>query len=278
MGAAIAYNTLFALVPLAIAFVSIVTLFDLSQEAVDELTRFIQGVLPADVAAFIVDIIDQSVVLVKDDQGLLLAVSVGVALWSGSRATYAVQKALRLIQGGEDDRGYLHTRSISIVVTIGAMFGVLAGYSLLVFGEAIWLRFAESMGLSSGGVLQLGVSVASLSLGYLLLWTLYRFGPPEPVPVPLVTSAIVTAIVVIGSRIIFSLAPSRLDALAVFGVLGVILVWVYFIGVVLVAAPIAVGAGLGAWSARDAMYPQDDERGPQQDEDHRSQERDSAPP
>jgi len=279
MGAAIAYNTLFALVPLAVAFVSIVTLFDISVEAIDELTNFLVATLPADVATFMVDIIEQSVTMVKGDQGPVLAISVGVALWSGSRAVYAVQKALRLIQGGEDDRGYVHTRLIGVLVTVGSMFGVLAGYALLMFGEAVWVRFAESIGLSSGGLVQLVVSIVSLTLAYLLLWAVYRFGPPDPVPVPLITTAIVVVIIMAGSRVIFGFAPTRqLDALAVFGVLGIILAWVYFIGIVLVAVPVALGAGLGAWSARDAMYPRDDERGRQQDEDQGSQERDSTPP
>ncbi len=278
MGAAIAYNTLFALVPLALAFVSIVTLFDISRQAIEELRVFIQSTLPQDVASFLGDIIDQSLTLVSDDQGLVLAISVAVALWSGSRAVYAVQKALRLIQGGEDDRGYFHTRMIGILVTVAAMFGVLAGYALLLFGEAAWVRFAELMGLSSGGLVQLGVSIASLLLGYVLLWAIYRFGPPDPVPIPLITAAIVEVIIVIGTRVIFDLAPTKqLDAVAVFGVLGIILVWVYFMGVVLVAAPIAIGAGVGAWSARDDIYPDDDEREPQHNTDPGSQERGSAP-
>lgn len=279
MGAAIAYNTLFALVPLAVAFVSILTLFDISNEVIEEFTAFLEATLPPEVAAFIGDVIAQSVTLVAGDQGVVLAISIGVALWSGSRAVYAAQKALRLNQGIEDDRGYVHTRLIGILVTVGAMFGALAGYALMVFGEVIWLRFAESIGLNSGVLVQLIVSAASLALGYVLLWAIYRFGPPDPVPIPLVTAAIVEVIIVIGSRVIFALAPTRqLDALAVFGVLGIILVWVYFIGIVLVATPIAIGAGIGAWSARNPRYPQDDERGRIQDEDQGSQERDSSPP
>ena len=278
MGAAIAYNTLFALVPLVVAFVSIVTLFDISREAVDELKSFIESALPGDVASFIGDLIDQSMALVSDDRGLVLAISVAVALWSGSRAVYAVQKALRLIQGGEDDRGYFHTRFIGVLVTVGAIFGVLAGYALLLFGEAAWIRFAESMGLTSGGLVQLAVSIAALLLGYVLLWAVYRFGPPKPVPVPLVTAAVVEVIIVIGSRVIFDLAPTRqVDALAVFGVLGIILLWVYFMGIVLIAAPIAIGAGIDAWSDRDAIYPGDDERASQYESDPGPQERGSAP-
>ena len=279
MGAAIAYNTLFALVPLALAFVSIVTLFDISREAIDELRELIESTLPQDIGSFLADLIDQSMTLVSDDQGLVLVISIAIALWSGSRAVYAIQKALRLIQGSEDDRGYFHTRSIGILVTVGALFGVLAGYALLLFGEATWIRFAESMGLSSGRLVELAVSIASLLLGYVLLSAIYRFGPPEPVPIPLITAAIVEVIVVVGSRVIFDLAPTKqLDAVAMFGVLGIILLWVYFMGVVLVAAPIAIGAGIGAWTGRDEMYPSEDERGSQHDEDQGSQERAGAPP
>ncbi len=278
MGAAIAYNALFAMVPLALAFVSIVTLFDVSQDAIDEFIGLLELKLPADVASFAVDVIRQSLVMVSDDQGWILVVSIGVALWSGSRAVYAVQKALRLVQGGEDDRGYLHTRSIGILVTVGAIFGVLAGYALMVFGEVVWMRVANSIGWTSGRLVEFFVSVLILVLGYAVLWVVYRFGPPEPVPVPLITAGLVEVAIIVGSRVIFNFIPfSQNDALAMFGVLGIILAWAYILGVLLVGIPIAIGAGIGAWSGRDEMYPFVDEPSPQRDEDPGSQERGRTP-
>lgn len=278
MGAAIAYNALFAMVPLAIAFVSIVTLFDFTRDAIDEFILFLESTLPAEVATFVVDVINQSVVMVKDDQGWILVVSIGVAFWSGSRAVYAVQKALRLIEGVEDERGYIRTRLVGIVVTVGAILGVFAGYALLVFGEAVWLRVAESLSWASAGFIQFLVMILALALGYAVLWAVYQYGPPHPVPIPMVTAAVVEAVIVIGSRLIFALFPfQQKDALAVFGVLGIVLAWAYFLGIVLVAVPIAIGAGIGAFSGRDDGYPHDDERGPHQDADPGSQGRGSAP-
>ncbi len=279
MGAAIAYNTLFALVPLAVAFVAIVSLFEFTQAAIEEFVRVIESAFPADVAAFLVQILDQSIVMVRDDQGVVLGVSIAIALWSGSRAVYAVQKSLRLIQGGEDDRGYVRARVVGILVTVGALAGVLVGYAFLVFGEVFFDVAARRIGIVRGGQVQFLLSLLSLLLVYVFLWAIYRYGPPRPVAFPEVTAGIVEAIVVPGSVLIFRLMSLQTaDALAVFGALGVILAWAYFIGIVLVVVPIGVGAAVVAWSEQSDRYAQGDEQETHEDEDRGSQDGDLVPP
>ena len=78
MGAAIAYNSLFALVPLAAAFVAIVNLFDLSATAFQRFIDFLYATFPADVAEFLESLLSTSDSSYVGDQ-LVIAVEIGRA-------------------------------------------------------------------------------------------------------------------------------------------------------------------------------------------------------
>jgi len=277
MGAAIAYNSLFALVPLAIAFVSIVSVFDTSGKAIGRVVDLIESTLPPEFAAFLVGILEQSLGFVRDDQGLILGVSIAVALWSGSRAVYAVQKALRLVEGGDEDRGYLQTRVTGIIVTIAGGAAVLVGYAALLLGENAWGEISRFLGFSRTGQVQVLVAILALIWVFGLLWVVYRFGPPRPIPHVAVTTALVELVLVAGSRLAFMLLPGQAgDTLAVFGSIGIALVLLYFVGIVIIAGPIFVTSFWDAWSQSAWQYPGADDRGPSQDQG--SQERDSTSP
>ena len=237
MGAAIAYNSLFALVPLAIAFVSILSFLDSSGDALTEIVQYIEQVFPPDIAQFLIDILAQSTQWVDGDQTIVLIVSLLIALWSGSRAVYAVQKALRTVQGIEDDRGYFVSRTLGIAVTVAAGLAVLVGYALVLLGTRLWDAVEERFGDGTVDAAQLTVVAVAILWGWLLLWAIYRWGPPKPMPFPAITSASVAALLVLGSVIAFQLIPSGSAVLSVFGAIGVFLIWLYYVGIVIGAAP-----------------------------------------
>ena len=237
MGAAIAYNSLFALVPLAIAFVAILSFFDSSGRALTELIDQIEEVFPAEVAAFLVEILSQSTDWVQGDQTIVLIVSLLIALWSGSRAVYAVQKALRTVQGIEDERGYFVSRTLGIVVTVAAGAAVLVAYALALLGTRVWTGIEDQFGLATANAGKATMMAIAILWVWLLLWAIYRWGPPEPMPLPAITSASVAALLVLGSVVAFQLAPSGSAVLSVFGAIGVFLIWLYYVGIVVVAAP-----------------------------------------
>ncbi|MFV2000403.1 MAG: YihY/virulence factor BrkB family protein [Acidimicrobiia bacterium] len=256
MGAAIAYNSLFALVPLAIAFLSIVSLFEGSRELLVGLVELINTSFPPEISAFLVDLLEQSGQFVSDDSVVILVVSIGVALWSGSRAVYAAQKALRLVEGGDDDRGYVQTRLTGIVVTIGAGASVLVTYGLMLLGEDAWNEISNFIGVPQRGYAQLLVGAVAILWVYGLLWVVYRFGPPQPVRHAVVVAGVVTFVLVAGTWIAFNLLPGDAnESLAVFGALGIILIWLYFVGITVVAAPILNLALWDAWTELSDRYP-----------------------
>ncbi len=242
MGAAFAYNSLFAVVPLALAFVSVLTLLDTTQKVLGDAEEFINEALPADIADFLTEILRESVEVVASNRIVIIVVTLLVALWSGSRAVYTVQKALRLVDDSEVEVGYVHMRATGILVTVGGGVGVVAAYALLVLGRGLTGRLASLLpwGLPFGQFLLAGVAALWI---FTLLFAVYRWGAPQPIRRPAATSALVTTVLFVGTWVGFSLVPSETAvAVAVFGTIGLVLLWLYGIGVVVVAGPIAVGS------------------------------------
>jgi membrane protein len=248
MGAAIAYNSLFALVPLALAFVAILSFFGQSATVIDSMVEIIERNLPTDLAMFFTDIIEESVDWVGSQREAILVVSLLVALWSGSRAVYAVQKALRAVEAKVDARGYIRSRLLGLVVTIGAAVGILVAYTFLTLGSRIWSNVAEDVGTSASTGTQVLLYVVAAVWVWILLWAIYRWGPPEPIRFSGVVSALVAALLVAGTAIAFSFVPSISGAAAAFGAIGILLIWLYYVGIVVVAAPTVFAAVIDALS------------------------------
>jgi membrane protein len=252
MGAAIAYNALFALVPLTIAFAAILTFFDATDRVLTEFYELLRSsALPPELMSFVIELLQQSTEWIEDSRGLILVLALLVALWSGSRAVYAIQKALRMAEGIEDERGYLVTRGLGILVTFAACFGVLIAYFVALTGGRVGQAIQQELGVDALDTARTWFIAIAIVFVWLLLWAIYRWGPPRPEPLPGVTAAIVGALLVIGSLVAFSISPdTSSSSLSFLGVVGVFLIWLYYIGIVIVAAPTLVNASVGAIAER----------------------------
>jgi uncharacterized BrkB/YihY/UPF0761 family membrane protein len=253
MGAAFAYNSLFAVVPLALAFVSLLTLLSGTQDLLESTYALISESLPPDIALFLNQILRESVAAVEDNRAVIIVFTLLIALWSGSRAVYTVQKALRLVEDPDVEIGYVQMRLTGILVTVGAGVGVMAAYVLLIIGSGVTARVSGAFSISipyTGFVL---VFVATLWI-FLLLFAVYRWGAPTPLRRPATTSALVTATLIVGTWAATTLVPSQAAAsVAVFGTMGVALLWLYGVGVVVVAGPIAVGSLMRVLDTRKTL-------------------------
>lgn len=238
MSAAIAYNAFFALVPLAIAAVGALSLFGTSEEDVESLYQFVTDVFPPEVAQFIFEIIEEASDIVGDGQGPVIAISLLVAIYAGSRGIYAVQKALRQIQDVDEDRPYWRVRGLGFLFTLGAGIALVAGYVILLFGqffESLLQRYGLDVGLLSD--LSAGVLVAWVIL---LLWAIYQWGPPTPFPRAFIASVVATGIISLmtwaAAYLIPTFGPGS-DTLAVLGAVGIVLIWLYALGFVVIVVP-----------------------------------------
>jgi membrane protein len=249
MGAAIAYNSLFAVFPLFLAFFTVVTFFNSSSEVYLNLIDAVHTVLPEEIADFFTGILNESLEAVADGRLAIVVVSILIALWSGSRAVYTVQKSLRLVQGVDEDRGYVRARLTGIVVTIAAGASLIAAYMAMLIGGTAWDGVAEFFGFPSVGMAQLIIVVVASGWIFLLLWVIYHFGPPLPFERSALSAALVTVIIVVGTWAAQLVLPQfDVASLAVFGAVGLVLVWLYCIGIVVVAIPVAV---VGFFAAMD---------------------------
>ncbi len=251
MGAAIAYNTLFAVFPLSLAFFTIVTFFESAGDVYTNVIDAVNAVLPAEIAAFFTDILDDSLDAVADGRLAIVVVSVLIALWSGSRAVYTIQKSLRVVQGVEENRGYVRARLTGIVVTVAAGASLVVVYIAILVGNTAWEEIADTMGFGSIGLAQSVFMVIVTGWIFLLLWVIYHFGPPTPFGHSAISAAIVAVICVVGSWAAqFVLPQFDVASFAVFGAVGLVLVWLYCVGIVIVAIPVAVVGFFAAFDKR----------------------------
>ena len=75
--------------------------------------------------------------------GAVVSVSVLTALWSASRGVYGLTTGLNFIYGVTEDRGYLHSRALSVLYTFVFLLVLLLTLVLHVFGTMLmqWLPF-----------------------------------------------------------------------------------------------------------------------------------------
>ncbi len=250
MGAAFAYNSLFAVVPLALAFVSTLTLFDRTQEVLENTYAFLEEALPPDIAEFLTQILMESVASVENNRAAIIIVTMLIALWSGSRAVYTVQKALRLVEDPDVEIGYVQMRSTGILVTVGAGVGIVVAYIAAIFGTRIFARIESWIPGGGFGLTYVVLMAVALVWVFVLLFSIYRWGAPTPVRLPAATALLVTVIIGIGTWGALNIIPTDSAAsIAVFGSIGIILFWLYAVGVVVVGAPIAIGSLLSVLEA-----------------------------
>lgn len=239
MSAAIAYNAFFALVPLAFAAVAGLSIVGTDVDAVAKVQEMMANGFPEEVGGFIIGVFSDAQDSVGELGSAVVILSLLVALWSGSRAIYAVQKALRLIEGAEENRPYWKTRGLGVLFTLGAGVALILGYVVVIFGS--WVATAlEHFGIEVGSVA--GISGAVL-FGWVttVLYAVYEWGTPTQIRRPFISAITATAILAVATLGAAAVLPDVSGGtIAALGSVGVILVWSYAIGLVVIVVPAVV--------------------------------------
>jgi membrane protein len=239
MSAAIAYNSIFALVPLAFAAVAAISMLGGDPAGLENVRSTLAADFPTEVSEFFDPILQGAEGEVGDMGPLVLAVSLLVALWSGSRAIYAVQKALRIIEGVEETRPYWVTRGLGILFTVGAATALALSYFAVIVGNLLTRELSQS-GIDLGFAAWIGVA-AILAWVAALLYSIYRWGLPKPSRMPLTSAVVATAILATTTWLAVILIPKfGGSTIAAFGSVGVILVWSYTLGFITISVPALV--------------------------------------
>ncbi len=231
MAAAVAFNAFLALVPTAIALLALVGIVGRSDDVLATTKDTLAAYVPADVADFLLSVVEDAEQAVSAQQGaVVIVVSILVALYAGSRGVFAMQKALRRLEGIGEDRSRPLVRLIGIGLTIGgAVTFVLATLALLV-GSQVVEFFVDLTGI---GLLDTLWTWASAPLAvialYAFLWALYRWGPPRPLPVTWAAALAATVAAVLASSALgwYLGAVGVTSGYAVLGTFALTLLWLY---------------------------------------------------
>jgi membrane protein len=239
MSAAIAYNSIFALVPLAFSAVAGISMIGGDPDGLQSVEETLTTKFPAEVSEFFDPILAGAQGEVGNMGPLVLAVSLLVALWSGSRAVYAMQKALRMIEGVDETRPYLVTRSLGMLFTIGGGIALVVSYFAVILGNWLTTKLAD-LGINLG-------SAAWISVGAILAWVvavlygIYRWGTPTEGRMPLLSAVVAAVVLAVTTWLAAILIPKfGGNTLAVFGSVGVILVWSYSVAIITISVPALV--------------------------------------
>ncbi len=239
LASAIAYNLFFAAVPLVFGVIAIASLAGRTDEALRELADLL-AVLPAQVAAFLIDLVEGSAEVLGDSTGIAVFVSLAVALWSGSRAALTLMEALEVIEGQNDTRSFVTKRLIAIAATLGLIIALLFVVTALVLGEVIVLVL-EGAGsdLAATAVDLLAEPVAGVVL-VLFLVGFYEWAPPDPFPAKWTSTLVSAGGIAVASWAFGWLVGAGLfgesTTLAVLGSVALVLIWLYLVSYVLIVA------------------------------------------
>jgi len=239
MSAAIAYNSIFALVPLAFSAVAAISMVGGDPDGLQSVEQTLTTKFPADVSEFLNPILEGAEGAVGGMGTLVLVVSLLVALWSGSRAIYAVQKSLRMIEGVEETRPYLVTRGLGMLFTLGGGIALVLSYFAVLIGNWLTDELARlGIDLGSAAWISAGAIVAWVVV---VLYAIYRWGLPRPIRMSLLSAVVAAAILALTSWLAAILIPTfGGSTLATFGSVGVILVWSYALGLITISVPALV--------------------------------------
>lgn len=250
--AAVAYNAFLALVPLTIAGLGVAAVFGQDAATVDRVERALRPIAPGAVTGFITDLLGEVSARVQTGRGWLIAGSVVVALYLGSRAVVALQRALAVVVDRSEARPGVQIRLVGIALTVGGGVALVLASLLLVVGRDLFSFLGNLTGVLWLDDVWLWVRVPVSTIGlYVFLLAFYAWGPPVPLPRAWAAALVATAGVV-GGSLLFGLylgvAPDLGPTFGTLGTVAVALVWLYVGALAILFGAVAV-TGAGAFES-----------------------------
>jgi membrane protein len=250
LSAAVAFNLFFALVPAAIPLVIAASFFGRNAEAQEQTVDFLEQVLPADTASTIADALSVAWNSVEGAQGYVVAVSLVVSLWAGSRGVNTIMRVLARIERMDDDRTWWRRRLVAIALTLGAGGMLLLTGVLIVAGAGIaeWLEQLTDVDWLVTAWERLSLPLGVLGL-FAFLTALYRWGPPHRLPgfwMAAILGSLGTILVSLGFRFYVENSGGLGVTFQAFTTVAVLLLWLLLMSYVII-----LSAAIGASFARE---------------------------
>lgn len=220
---------------------------------VQQQVQSLGGVLPSGVQDIVRTQLQRVSQTSSSTLGWGVAVSIALALWSASKGTAGMIKALNVAYDEEEKRGFFKLKGVTLLLTLGAILAVVLAVALVVALPAV-LGF---LGLGSGArvAIQIARWVLLVALVVAGLSVLYRLGPSRDAPRWQWTSpgAILALVLWLAASVAFSLYVSNFGSYnATFGSLAavaILLLW-FFIS----AYVVLLGAEVNAEAERQTRH------------------------
>ena len=198
--AAVAYNAFLALVPLTLALLGFASLIGSDERAVEGVRESLEAIAPATVTDFVVELMTEANEQVGGSEIWLILGSILLALFLGSRAVIALQRALAVVENKTERRKAVAMRLVAIALTVGAGLALLSAGFLLVMGRRSAAFLAEWSGIDFLDTLWVWLRVPVAAAGvFAFLLAFYHWGPPQPLPKSWLAAAVATVMAVLAS-------------------------------------------------------------------------------
>jgi YihY family inner membrane protein len=222
---ALAYNAVFAMIPLGLLAVAVFGYVFGSQEGQDLVISTIDDVAPA-----LHDILADNIKNAVAVRGISGAIALVALVWSGKNLFQGLTFALNRALGVPAGRPLIHDIALSIVML--PVMGLLLLLSAIVPPAVTYV--ARAGGFAAPGLAQFSVFSASILVVFLVATTLYTSLPNRPLPWHFgIPGALFTAIAYEIVQIAFIVVTTHLNLYHVYGALSTVLallLWFYLMG------------------------------------------------
>ncbi|WP_226035371.1 YihY/virulence factor BrkB family protein [Aquibacillus saliphilus] len=235
LSAQLAYFFLLSLFPFMIFLVTLLGYLPLPEI---DVMNFIGSYAPAETVNLISENVDK---IVSERNGGLLSIGIIGTLWSASNGINAIMRAFNAAYNVEENRSFIVSRLIAIVLTIAMLFVIIIAFLLPIFGEAIGVYLFSFFGLSDDFLQTWNTLrwVISSVVFFTVLLALYILAPNKKVHIKDVAiGAIFATICWQLVSLLFSHYVNTIgNYSATYGSLGgviILMIWFYISGIIII--------------------------------------------
>lgn len=179
VAAGVAFYAFLAIIPTLIAAVLVYGLVSDPEDVTRQIQDYASA-LPASAQELLTEQMTTLAQASQQSLGIGLIIALAVALWSASTGTSNMITAVNLAYDGDETRGFIKSRALALIFTIGAIIMFLLAITLVATVPAI--LGAVDLPQWAQWLIQAGRWVVLVLLVLTALAVLYRWAPERPAP------------------------------------------------------------------------------------------------
>ena len=180
ISAGVAFYAFLAFVPLLAALVLTYGLVAEPSSVVQHVQQ-LTSAMPADAAKLIGEQLQSMTLTAATQKGFGLALAILLSLYGAMRGATSIVTALNIVYNVEEDRGFIKTTLLAIIITVGALFALLiaiVAISAMSYLEHLLPFSSPAVHL----VLQILSWIVAAAVMSLMIAALYRYAPNRKNP------------------------------------------------------------------------------------------------